>query len=58
MAGFETRTFGPGERFKSGGDRYIFVREALDTTSDNDGLIIVSDAREDQIIVPDETRII
>ena len=50
--GIETTTFGYGKKFTGWGDKYLYVREMLNTMSD-DTLVVVSDARDVLLNVPD-----
>ncbi len=50
-AQIETTTFGVGRSFTGWGDKYMYVREMLSTMS-NDTLVVVSDARDVLLNVP------
>jgi hypothetical protein len=51
-AQIKTTTFGVGKSFTGWGDKYMYIREMLNTMS-NDTLVVVSDARDVLLNVPD-----
>ena len=51
-AAIQTTTFGYGKNFTGWGDKYLYLREMLNTMSE-DTLVVISDARDVMLNVPD-----
>ncbi|KAI2500296.1 glycosyl transferase [Fragilaria crotonensis] len=55
QAPIETTTFGAGVHFTGWGDKYVHIRDMLQTMSD-DALIVVSDSRDVLLNIPDNVE--